>query len=692
MYRFAVCLIYGLSLVGCSLGKAQEPTTAQDLTAQDLIVEDLIVEDFESETYEKWMISGDAFGTGPAAGTLPNQHTVSGFLGQSLVNTFYGGDKSKGAATSPTFTIQRSHIAFMIGGGQDRIKLGIQLIVDDDVVRFATGTNSEELSWVSWNVSEFRGLKAKIRIFDQAIGGWGHINVDHIIQTEKPPSAFGLDEKLARYRTSEDYMDEPLRPQFHFNPEINWMNDPNGLVFHEGEYHLFHQYNPAGNSWGHMSWGHAVSRDLMRWQHLPLAIPEEDGIMAFSGSCVIDHDNTSGFGDDGKPPMVAIYTGHGRGKQAQHLAYSNDDGRTWTKYSANPVLDLQKKDFRDPKVFWHEPTRRWVMVVSLAVEKVIVFYGSDNLKEWRELSRFGPAGVLDKPNWECPDLFELSVDGEPGKTLWVLEVDIGRGAIAGGSGGEYFVGHFDGTRFKTNQRAQWVDFGRDFYAPISWDNIPKSDGRRIWVGWFNNWETCLIPTSPWRSCMSVPRTLSLRRVAFNAEEPATYVLVQKPVKEIDALREVVIRVDTSAAAWPPRVVAEKETLSDMTFELQTTLQPGSARSLGLRIHTGETEYTEIGYDRNYRGVYVDRNKSGTVDFHNAFPGRHHAPVRLIDGKISLQIFVDRSTIEVFANDGESVISDRIFPTSQKPEIKAFTGDETGKITNTVIYPLKSVWK
>jgi fructan beta-fructosidase len=654
--------------------------------------DDLVVEDFESGTYTKWTVTGEAFGRAPAAGTLPGQMAVSGYRGKGLANSFYGGDKSTGTATSAEFTIDRSHIAFLIGGGSARDKLGMQLLVGGDVVRTATGEESEELLWSSWEVNEFKGRKVRLRIIDSATESWGHICVDHIIQTNVPSKVFGLDEKVAQYRKQRDHMNEPLRPQFHFSPEVNWMNDPNGLVFHDGEYHLFHQYNPAGNSWGHMSWGHAVSRDLVHWKHLPLAIPETAGVMAFSGCCVVDHRNTSGFGHGAKPPMVAVYTGHGHGKQVQNLAYSNDNGRTWTMYEKNPVLDPGKQDFRDPKVFWHEPTKRWVMVVSLAAEKVLVFYGSDNLKSWTELSRFGPAGVTNKPNWECPDLFELPVAGEPGRKLWVLKVDMGAGAVAGGSGGEYFVGTFDGSHFKTLQRAQWVDYGRDFYAPISWDNMPESDGRRVWIGWFNNWETSLLPTSPWRSCMSVPRALSLKKVAFNKEEPPGYVLIQKPVDELLALRTKTYSLDTSKPAWPPVSVTAPGDLPDMTFELKATLRPGTARSVGFRIRTGEDEFTEVAYDRSFAAVYVDRAKAGNVSFHPAFAGRHHAPTRLIDGEITLRILVDRSTIEVFANDGEAVISDNVFPSGGKPVIEVFAGDQSAKVSAATLNPLKTIWR
>ena len=440
-----------------------------------------------------------------------------------------------------------------------------------------------------------------------------------------------------------------------------------------------------------MSWGHAVSTDLTHWKHLPLAIPESNGIMAFSGCCVVDHNNTSGFGDGEHPPIVAIYTGHGHGKQVQNLAYSNDKGRTWTQYKQNPVLDLNEQDFRDPKVFWHEPTKRWVMVVSLAVQKVLVFYGSEDLRSWQELSRFGPAGTIDKPNWECPDLFELSVEGEPETKLWVLEVDMSDGSVAGGSGGEYFVGTFDGERFKARQHAQWVDYGRDFYAPISWDNIPDADGRRIWIGWFNNWETSLLPTSPWRSCMSIPRELSLRRMSFNDEEPATYVLVQKPVAELQALRVNSRTVGTADAGWPPVAVTEPGELRELTFEIEATLEPGNARSVGFRIRTGDDEFTEVAYDRHFAAVYVDRSKSGNVGFHPAFAGRHHAPASLVDGTITRRILVDRSSIEVFVNDGEAVISDRIFPMGRTPVLEVFAGDDTASLPKVTLHQLGSIW-
>ncbi|KAA5544495.1 glycoside hydrolase family 32 protein [Roseiconus nitratireducens] len=678
MKRLQFCVLFSLA-AWATFGRPSES-----------IADDVVIEDFESASYDGWALTGDAFGKGPAAGTLPGQMDVSGFRGQRLVNTFHGGDASVGTATSRPFTLTKPYLAFLIGGGADASAVGIELIVDGQPVRRASGADSESLQWQSWEVREFAEREATLRIYDRARGGWGHVNVDQITLVDQPPERFDLQYKLQRYRTGDDYYDEPFRPQVHFSPEIHWMNDPNGLVYHNGEYHLFYQYNPAGITWGHMSWGHAVSRDMVHWEHLPVAIPEVDGVMAFSGCCVVDHHNTSGLGPDDAPPMVAIYTGHGHGKQVQNLAYSNDNGRSWTRYAGNPVLDIGQSDFRDPKVFWHQPTERWVMVVALATERVIVFYQSPDLKHWEELSRFGPAGVEGKLNWECPDLFPLEVENEPGRQLWVLEADMGSGSIAGGSGGEYFVGDFDGQKFTPIQSARWVDFGRDFYAPVSWSNIPPSDGRRLWIGWFNNWETCLVPTSPWRSCMSVPRTLTLHQVPGEGGQDV-YTLVQRPIQELRSLRSGRRDLDTSAASWPPVAVTAPGELSDMSFVLKTALIPGTERSCGIRLRTGADEFTEVGYDRQGRVVYVDRRRSGTVDFHETFAGRHEAPVRTIDGRVTLEMIVDRSTIEVFINDGEAVISDRIFPSSQQPVIEVFAGGETARLTDTTLFPLRSIW-
>ncbi|MFI9566198.1 GH32 C-terminal domain-containing protein [Streptomyces rishiriensis] len=250
---------------------------------------------------------------------------------------------------------------------------------------------------------------------------------------------------------------EVYRPQFHFTPEKNWMNDPNGLLYYKGEYHLFYQYNPDGNAWGDMSWGHAVSTDLVHWKELPLALSHDDKEMVFSGSAVVDSNNTTGFGTKKNPPMVAIYTSayNDGSKQAQSLAYSTDRGRTWNKYQGNPVLDVGSREFRDPKVQWYAPTKSWLMTVSLSTEHKVRFYSSKNLKDWDLLSEFGPAGATGGV-WECPDLFPLAVDGDPHHIKWVLVVNINPGGIAGGSAAQYFIGDFDGERFTAEDKGAYT--------------------------------------------------------------------------------------------------------------------------------------------------------------------------------------------------------------------------------------------
>lgn len=635
--------------------------------------------DFESDTWQNWVVEGTAFGPGPVAA---GKYEITGSRGKRFVNSFHGEDPATGTLTSPSFVIEHKYISLLICGGRHPEATGVELLVNDTATRSATGDDSGVFRWHTWDVSEFEGKPARLRIFDRHQGGWGHINVDHVIQTDLRRVNDG-DWRLEEYRRAPEYYTELFRPQFHFTPELNWMNDPNGLVFWNGEYHLFYQHNPLGNSWGHMSWGHAVSTDLVHWQHLPIALYEDYGVMIFSGSCVADINNTSGFGTVENPPLVAIYTGHGQGRQTQDLAYSLDNGRHWTKYEGNPVLDLKLSDFRDPKVFWHPATNRWVMVVSLAVEKKIHFYSSKNLKDWEFLSEFGPAGVDGKPNWECPDIFELPIENEPGKTRWVLEADMGSGAVAGGSGGEYFLGTFDGTTFVPDSRkSQWVDYGRDFYAPISWNNIPDDDGRRIWIGWMNNWETCLVPTSPWRSAMSVPRELKLRRLDDNL------VLVQSPVSELQQLRGDLSETQNLQVTGIHKL---ENSPSGKRLEIVIEFQPQTAADFGIKVASGPTQQTVIGYRVNSEELYVDRTRSGEVSFHPAFPGVHVAPLPARNGRVKMQILLDESSVEVFANDGEVCITDRIFPDPVQSEIELFATDGSVLVKSLKAWNLKSIW-
>ena len=482
---------------------------------------------------------------------------------------------------------------------------------------------------------------------------------------------------------------EPYRPQFHFSPAVNWTNDPNGLVYHDGEWHIFYQYNPFGDLWGHMSWGHAVSEDLFHWKHLPVALPEEGEVMVFSGSAVVDRLNSTGFGRDGKAPMVAIYTSRTETDQTQSIAYSLDRGRTWTRYEGNPVLDVEDPAFRDPKVVWHEPTRRWIMAVVLADQRKVSLYASPDLKMWTHLSDFGPEGAHPVRNWECPDLFELPVDGEPGTTRWILQVDSGMGHPWLGSGCQYFVGSFDGTRF-TNENppetALWLDWGRDFYAAQSYSDVPASDGRRIVIGWISNWMYARQkPTSPWRGAQSVPRELRLKRF------PEGLRLVQQPVSEIESLRDTDLSLRQMSVDEANERIAEAGFDGDK-LEIQAVIDAGDAREVGFRVLQGRNEETLVGYSASPSEVYVDRSKSGNVRFHESFPGRHSARLRLAGGDVDLRIIVDRSVVEVFAGGGKVAITDRVFPSPDSTGLSLFAVEGDARIVRLDAWKLRSSWE
>jgi fructan beta-fructosidase len=452
---------------------------------------------------------------------------------------------------------------------------------------------------------------------------------------------------------------QAYRPQFHFTPAQNWMNDPNGAVYYKGEYHLFYQYNPFGSDWGHMSWGHAVSPDLVHWQDLPIALTEANGIMIFSGSAVVDWHNSSGLcrGDKGDPScLVAIYTGASKHLQTQNIAYSNDKGRTWTKYAGNPVLDLHLASFRDPKVFWHEATKKWIMVAALSSQHKVRLFSSADLVHWTALSDFGPAGAVGGA-WECPDLFPLPVETSPGETKWVLSVNMFPGGLTGGSGNQYFIGDFDGTRFSTQQKQTlWVDYGRDFYASTSFSDVPPSDGRRLWIGWLNNWEYAhKTPTTPWRGAQSIPRKLRLRKF------PDGLGLVQLPVAELRKLRGRHIHMQDQSVQSANRELQANHVHGE-TLEILAEIEVGAGGEIGFKLRKGPHQETAVGVEVTKSQVFVDRTKSGDVSFAEHFAGRQSAPIAIGSRRlVQLHIFLDRSSVEVFADHGARVLSELLFP-------------------------------
>lgn len=477
---------------------------------------------------------------------------------------------------------------------------------------------------------------------------------------------------------------EPYRPQVHFSPRENWTNDPNGLVYFDGEYHLFFQYNPFGDKWGHMSWGHSVSTDLLHWKELPVALPEHDGEMIFTGSVVVDERNTSGLCKDGKPCMVAIYTSHHPGngreqRESQSIASSQDRGRTWQFYAGNPVLDLDMADFRDPNVSWNDQVHRWVMAVALPNEHKVAFYTSADLKQWAKVSTFGPEGATGG-QWECPDLLEVPT--EEGKKIWALKVGINPGALQGGSGEQYFLGSFDGREFHTlsGTPVRWTDYGKDSYCAISFNHLPPNEKPTL-LGWMSNWQYAdKLPTQPWRGQMTLPR----RVVAV--KDGASFVLSEDPV--IAPLR------DGAAQAIRKQLAAGQKTVellsSESPMEIQLTFAPGDAERFGVRLYSDDSHWTEIGFDAAKHVVYTDRIHAG-LSPGDKFPAKTEAPA-VATRPWNLKIVVDRSSVEVFAQDGTIAMTNLVLPPMANVKAVAFREGGTKAIAvSGQSWRLKSVW-
>jgi fructan beta-fructosidase len=415
------------------------------------------------------------------------------------------------------------------------------------------------------------------------------------------------------------------RPQIHFTPTRNWMNDPNGLIFYKGLYHLFFQYNPEGDQWGNMSWGHATSKDLSRWEEQPVAIEYTPTHAVFSGSMVVDYFNTTGFGSVENPAMVAIFTEHqhDEARQVQSLAYSLDDGQRWKRYESNPILDLEMKNFRDPKVTWNRVNECWIMSVVKPHEETVCFYESDNLKEWRLLSEFSAQGSA-AGIWECPDLFPLSVDGDSANKKWVLFISVNPGGVTGGSGTFYFIGDWNGKEFIPDSvEMRWLDYGRDNYAGVTFNDAP--DDRKIYLGWMNNWEYAdKIPANPYRG----------------ATRGSEIHLLQKPVKEL---------VTTSVL--------------DYTF----VIKPTSGKS-GSRFSRSDGSSVVVGYDADTKMIYLDRTEMW-FDFSTA--RIESAPYDWQGAEFEVRVIIDSSSIETFVCGGQVCVTDLLAPGEIPSVITAF---------------------
>ncbi|MEM1318926.1 MAG: glycoside hydrolase family 32 protein [Bacteroidota bacterium] len=487
---------------------------------------------------------------------------------------------------------------------------------------------------------------------------------------------------------TQNYYGEAHRPQFHFSPPSKWMNDPNGMVFYEGEYHLFYQYYPDSTVWGPMHWGHAVSPDLVHWEHLPIALYPDSLGYIFSGSAVIDWKNTSGLGKEGQPPMIALFTHHDpEGEksgdstyQYQSIAYSTDKGRTFNKYEGNPVIaNPGIKDFRDPKVIWHEETKHWVMVFS--VHDRVWFYTSPNLLNWTFASEFGVPD--DKRLWECPDLFPMMVEGTE-ETKWVLIISLQKEGPNGGTATAYFVGDFDGKNFIADYKKQyWADFGKDNYAMVTWSDIPQSDGRRLALGWMSNWQYAqVVPTEQWRSAMTLSRKFTLHQYGED------YRLRSMPVEELKVL-EGPIQTIASGSYSGFTTLADQP--GQHLYKLDVSFErPASAR-VGVRFSNEEGEHLEVFYSGIAQQYYVDRSVAGQADFSEDFAGSHAGPVDYKRETVDMLLYLDHSSIELFADAGQCVMTEIVFPKTPYTKIELFVSKGEARLLQGSLTALKSIW-
>ncbi|MHC4750080.1 MAG: glycoside hydrolase family 32 protein [Planctomycetota bacterium] len=691
-----------------------------------------LIADFESENYGNWQITGEAFGPGPARGTLPGQMDVTGFEGKRLVNSYYEGDDTTGTLTSPQFEIERKYINFLIGGGKNPGKTCINLLIDGKVVRTATGPNdqpggSEELNWHGWDVSELLGSKARIQIVDKSTGGWGHINIDHIVQSDQqaevitsksrefplqkkylnfpvkngakkhlisliiddevvqefeiglapeepdfwmfadvgafrgkkailrvdkydPTKSKGFDSIYQAYTFigAKNLYRERLRPQFHFTSRRGWNNDSNGMVYYDGEYHLFYQHNPYGWRWGNMTWGHAVSKDMIHWTELGDAIHPDHLGTIFSGSAVIDINNTAGFQTGDEKVIVCIYTSAGGTNPmskdqpfTQSIAYSNDRGRTWKKYENNPVLGHIQGGNRDPKVIWHKPTDQWAMALYLD-DNTMGFFTSKDLKSWEFHSKI-------KCFHECPELFALPVDGDENNSKWILY----------GGSGDYLIGNFDGRQFNSEAGPVRFHYGNCFYASQTFNNIPSEDGRRIQIAWGR----VEMPKMPFNQMMLFPVTLTLRTTE---EGPRMFA---QPIHEIEKLHKRKLH-------WENKILKPEENLlSDLSgelFHIRAEFQVDEAQETGFTIRDIPVVYNVRKQELSCQG------KTATL--------------KPVDDKIRLELLVDRTSIEIFGNDGRIYMPIGVILADNPKSLEIFTKGGNTTVKFLEIYELNSVWR
>lgn len=475
---------------------------------------------------------------------------------------------------------------------------------------------------------------------------------------------------------------EKYRPAYHHTPLYGWMNDPNGMFYKDGKWHLYYQYNPYGSKWQNMTWGHSASTDLINWEHLPLAIKPNGLGSVFSGSCAIDTENSSGFSKDA---VLAMFTSAGT-NQMQSLAHSNDDGTTFDIYPGNPVLTLES-EARDPNMFWDPENKLWHLVLAHALDKEMLFFTSPDMKEWTLTGNFGKGLGAQDGVWECPDLFELPVAGT-NKNKWVLICNINPGGPFGGSGIQYFIGDFDGKTFKSDTDAngsvptKWLDHGKDNYALVSWSDAPVN--RRTTIGWMSNWQYAAdVPTMQFRSANTLPREIGL----FVAPDGEIYAS-STPSPELTALRGNLVRkVGKASIGSKPQTYnlpATNNGICEVLFDIDAL----KATSVNMTFANDAGEKVVMIYDAKAHTLSFDRTKSGITDFSENFPAVTVCPTHEVNGSISLRIFVDRSSMEVFDTAGKYVMTNLVFPTQPYSSLSIDAAGGNARIENLKIYSIK----
>lgn len=445
------------------------------------------------------------------------------------------------------------------------------------------------------------------------------------------------------------------RPAFHHTPIYGWMNDPNGMFYKDGVWHLYYQYNPYGSKWQNMTWAHSTSTDLVNWKHEPIAIRPDGLGSIFSGSCVVDHNNTAGFGKDA---IIALYTSAGT-SQMQSLASSTDSGHTFTPYPSNPILTLET-EARDPNVFWNEKTGEWNLVLAHALEREMLFFTSPDLKRWALQSSFGKGEGEQSGVWECPDLFPLKVEGT-GETKWVLICNINPGGPFGGSAIQYFIGDWDGKTFTADKDAtgniptKWLDYGKDNYALVSWSDAPE--GRRTAIGWMSNWQYAAeVPTMQYRSANTLPREIGL----FRGADGNIYAS-SAPSPEVLALRNKLLTDKSNISLGNSAKSFSLPETNDGLCEIIAEIDAAGCDSVKMALSNKADNKVILTYNAVERKMYFDRTKSGIVDFSESFPVVTASPTFEDNGKITVRMFIDRSSIEMFGNDGRFVMTNLVFP-------------------------------